>query len=286
MERDLIIECLAPGSDVPATVRRVASFIHQNRPLALASSAAELALRLGVSDATVIRSIQAIGFETLADLRRALVASLSDGRTPADALRRTLRDVGPDIDDAISSALHAQMDNMRALQTRSAQGQISAAVRALHRAARVVVFGIGPSRGIADYICRVLTRNGIDALPIGTTGRALADQIARLRAGDGLIIMAYGKIYHELAVLLEEAQRLSLPIVVITDTIAQQDLPATVTTVTIVSAMRGREGHTAVHATIVVVLETIALALALARSDETIGALDRLNTLRAKLTTP
>ena len=46
--------------------RRVARFIDQNRAAVLASSAVELAASTGTSDATVIRTVQALGFSGLA----------------------------------------------------------------------------------------------------------------------------------------------------------------------------------------------------------------------------
>ena len=48
---------------------RVAKFIDENRQIVLASSAAALGARIGTSDATVLRTIQTLGFAGLADLK-------------------------------------------------------------------------------------------------------------------------------------------------------------------------------------------------------------------------
>ncbi|GBQ81875.1 transcriptional regulator [Gluconacetobacter johannae DSM 13595] len=280
MERDLIAESLHPDSGLSQTAQRVARFIHANRALALASSAADLAQRLGTSDATVIRSVQAMGFDSLSDLRRTLIASLSQVTTPASALCRTMEEVGPDLDDAVSAILRTNADAIHALQTSTTRAQVAAAVRHLHPCTRIAIFGIGPSGGLADYVCRVLNRNGRTSFVIGTTGRAFADDLVQLRPGDGVAVMAYGTLYREIAVLFQEATRLSLPIVLITDRISEDDVPpATV----IVSAMRGKEAHVALHAATVAVMEAIAFALSIGHRDGTIEALDRLNQFRRDL---
>src|SRR5271165_395056 len=64
------------GGSLGAAGQRVAHFIAQNPAAALASSAMDLAASTGTSDATVIRTVQALGYPGLADLKQALVASL------------------------------------------------------------------------------------------------------------------------------------------------------------------------------------------------------------------
>ena len=66
-----------------ASGRRVAKFIDENRQIVLASSAAALGARIGTSDATVLRTIQTLGFASLADLKSAILnsaTSLDAGR--------------------------------------------------------------------------------------------------------------------------------------------------------------------------------------------------------------
>ncbi|WP_342629208.1 MurR/RpiR family transcriptional regulator [Nguyenibacter vanlangensis] len=280
MERDPIVESLHPDSGLSATARRIAQFIHANRALTLASSAADLAQRLDTSDATIIRSIQAMGFESLAEMRQTLVASLSPASNPATALTRTIRDIGSDLPDAIGAILGTHVEMIAALQNPAAQERIVNAVRCLYPARRVAIFGIGPSTGLADYLCRVLNRNGRSSFVIGTTGRAFADDLVSLREGDGLVVMAYGTLYREIAVLFQEASRLGLPTVLVTDRIQAENVPPGTA---IVSAMRGREEHIALHSATVAILESIAFGLSVADREQTVDALDRLNRFRSRI---
>ena len=93
------------GGSLGAAGQRVAHFIARNPAAALASSAVDLAASAGTSDATVIRTVQALGYPGLADLKQALVASLEGDATSAGDMRRTLDDLGEDAILALDSVL-------------------------------------------------------------------------------------------------------------------------------------------------------------------------------------
>src|ERR1700730_9769823 len=56
------------------TELRVAQFLHDNREEVLVSSASALASRTSTSDATVIRTVKALGYSGMAGLRRELAS--------------------------------------------------------------------------------------------------------------------------------------------------------------------------------------------------------------------
>jgi DNA-binding MurR/RpiR family transcriptional regulator len=64
---------------------------------------------------TVIRTVQALGFDGLPDLKRALAADLDDWRTPAVDMRRTLAEVGESVSQAIDAVLEAHREGIEAL---------------------------------------------------------------------------------------------------------------------------------------------------------------------------
>lgn len=280
METDLITQSLHPDSGVTPTTRRIAQFIHDNRALALASSAAELAEKLGISDATVIRSVQAMGFASLAKLRAALISGLTSTHTPAAALTRTIKDTGSDLSEAIGGILDTQIEMASTLKNQIIRQKIAQAIRALHPCTRVAVFGIGPSYSLADYICRVMKRHGRISFPIGSTGRLFADDLILLHPTDAIVVMVYGTLSREVAILCHEAQRQALPIVLITDGISARDVPPDTI---IIPTIRGKKEHIVMHSTTVAILEAIAYGLSIASQDYTLQTLDRLNNFRNKI---
>ena len=259
-----------------ATGLRVARFIDENRQIVLASSAAALGERIGTSDATVLRTIQSLGFPSLAELKSAILRA-GAGSTPADDMRRTLVDVEKTTGKAIDSILQTHAESMAVLRSERCRAQIAAAVRLLDGASRIAVFGIGPSAALATYMSMLLTRSGRRSRSINATGSMLADQLLDLQAGDALLILAYGRLYREVKAVLSEAKALALPSVLITEA---DDTPLARLADVCVAIPRGRPGQIALHGATLVGLESFVLSLAAARPDAALASLDHLNRLR------
>jgi len=199
-----------------ATGLRVAKFIDENRQVVLASSAAALGARIGTSDATVLRTIQSLGFSSLAELKGAILNS-SAVSTPADDMRRTLVDLEKTTGQALDGILRAHAEGLDVLQSDKCGSQMAAAVRLLDGAERIAVFGIGPSSALASYVSILLARNGRRSRAISVTGSMLADQLLDLAKGDALLILAYGRLYREVKAVFAEAKALDLPTVLVTE---------------------------------------------------------------------
>lgn len=260
----------------PATAR-VASYLDQNRAVAVASSAAQIAAQLATSDATVIRTVQALGFERLSDLRQMLAANLDDRRSPATDMGRTLSEVGADATTVVDAVLDAHREGMDALQTEAGRAAIVSAITALHPAARIGVFGIGPSAHIARYLAFQLNRSGRGSLLLDATEWGLADQLLELRAGDAVLLLAYGQPYREVQAVMFEARRLGLPVVLVTET--QTSALARQATVVLL-ARRGRADQVALHAITLIALEAIVLGLTAADHRNALQQLADLDRLR------
>jgi DNA-binding MurR/RpiR family transcriptional regulator len=255
---------------------RVAKFIDENRQIVLASSAAALAARIGTSDATVLRTIQTLGFASLADLKRAILDS-GTVSTPADDMRRTLVDLEKATGDALDGILQAHADSLAVLTSVECRAQMAAGVRVLDRAERIAVFGIGPSAALATYVSILLTRNGRRSRTISATGSMLADQLLDLGKGDVLLILAYGRLYREVKAVFAEAKALGLATVLVTEA---DDTPLARLADVCVAIPRGRPGQVALHAATLVGLEALVLSLASAKPEAALASLDNLNRLR------
>ena len=268
----------ALGPSLAPAARRVTQFIDQNRAAVLASSALELAARTQTSDATVIRAVQALGFTGLADLKQALVSAIERPVAPADAMRRTLDDVGDDTSQAVNLVLDAHAEAFKALRSLPSRAAIAEAVGVLHPAERIIVFGIGPSAALATYVALLLTRSGRRSGTLNMTGGMLADQMLDLRAGDALIVLAYGRAYREVNAVFTESRRFGLPVVLVTDSLDRKF--ARVASV-VLPARRGRAERVALHGATLVCLEALVLGLAAAHRTAAITTLERLDQLRA-----
>jgi DNA-binding MurR/RpiR family transcriptional regulator len=255
---------------------RVAKFIDENRQIVLASSAAALGARIGTSDATVLRTIQSLGFASLADLKSAILNGRPNS-TPADDMRRTLVDLDRATGAALDGVLQAHADGLGVLRSKKCRARIAAGVRSLDGAGRIVVFGIGPSSALANYVSVLLARSGRRSRTISATGSMLADQLLDLGKGDALLILAYGRLYREVKAVFAEARLLRLPTVLITEA---DDTPLAKLADVCVAVPRGRPGQMALHGTTLVCLEALVLSLAAAKPEAALASLDNLDRLR------
>lgn len=278
-KRDELAMRLRGGSRrLPPSVLQVAKFIDENRITALASSASQLAERIGTSDASVIRAVKALGFEGLPHLRNALAVALEQRATPADNMRRTLKDVGESAEKAIADVVDAHAAALAELATRAGRANIAEAIRTLLPGRRIAIFGIGPSAHVARYLAAILHRTGRESIALDATGLALADQLLALRQGDALVALSYGVPYREVLATLRECRRLTLPVVLVTDA---ADTPLSRFADVVLTARRGRRQRVAVHAATLAALEAVALGLAASDRQRALDTLERLNDLRS-----
>ena len=143
-----------------------------------------------------------------------------------------------------------------------------------------MVFGLGPSSALADYFTIQLGRFGIDAVSLTNTGLLFADDLRKLRQGDVVMLLAYSRIYPELAVLLDEAHRLDLETILLTDTLAAALRRRVNLTLAVA---RGRSDMLSLHTGTLALLEALLVGVAAKRPEETMHALKSLNALRSKL---
>jgi len=262
------------------TEQRVARFFQENRAEVLIGSAAALAAKLNTSDATIVRATQALGFSGLDEMRRALADELRDSLSPAARLTRTLGKVGTDLSVAFNMTVDTHLKSLEGLRAIPAE-QFEKAVGYVVNAQRIMVFGLGPSSAIANYLVIQLARFGLDATSLTHTGLLFADDLQKLRKGDLVIILAYGRVYQELAVLLDEIQRLETRSLLLTDTLASKlrervDL--------VLPVARGQADMLSTHTATLGLLEAILVGVATRRPAETLASLEGLNERRKKLT--
>jgi DNA-binding MurR/RpiR family transcriptional regulator len=261
--------------------QRVVRFFQENREEVLIASAAALASRAATSDATVVRATKALGFAGMEALRRSLAAELRTTLSPADRVARTVDEIGHDLDAAFDATLAVHIQALANLRRDISSGAFEKAVGTLIEARGIRVFGIGPSSAMADYFVAQLARFGLDAASLTRTGLLFADDLQTLRRGDAVVILAYGRLYRELAALLDEADRLGLTTLLVTDTLAatlrrRVDL--------VLRVARGRAEMLSMHTATLGLLEMLLVGVATQRTAETVAHLEALNRLRAKLT--
>ncbi|WP_415392494.1 MurR/RpiR family transcriptional regulator [Paracoccus sp. SJTW-4] len=278
--RDLFTQRHARCRDrLSPAFKRVADYIAANPIETLTLSALDLGRATGTSDATVVRAVQALGFDGLHDLRSELASAYRERSAPADNLARTWAEVGEDTEAAMDRVIASLSDALAALRDGPVRRAMPDALKILHVAERIAVFGVGPTAHIAAYFAARLRRKGRRQLVLDQMGTALADQLLELERGDALVMLAYGKPYPEAEAeaTIFEARRLQIPVILLTD--APDEKPARSATV-VLPVPRGRSGQVALHSATVACLEMLLLGLATTDRETAATALAELERLR------
>jgi DNA-binding MurR/RpiR family transcriptional regulator len=260
--------------------QRVAQFFRRNREEVLIASAATLAAKAKTSDATVVRAARGLGYTGLDALRRSLAEEMRQNLSPADRLSRTLDAVGGSPAAAFQSTLDTHLQCLQSLSSSILPGQFETVVDATATARRVVAFGIGPSSAMVDYLAIQLGRFGIEALSFTNTGLLFADDLRKLRPGDVVVILAYGRVYAELAALLDSAAALDLRVFLITDSLTGVVKKRVEV---VLSVPRGRSDMLSMHTATLGFIEALLVGIATKRPQETLGSLKKLNQARTRL---
>jgi DNA-binding MurR/RpiR family transcriptional regulator len=260
--------------------QRVVRFFQENREEVLIASAATLAGKAETSDATIVRATKALGFSGLDELRRTLADELRTSLSPAERLTRTLSEVGNSLSAAFQTTIEIHLQSLESLRRSVPTEQFEKAVDSIIGARRVLVFGLGPSSAMATYLVIQLARFGLDAISLTNTGLLFADDLRKVRKGDLVIILAYGRVYAELDALLDEVRRDKVTSLLLTDTLAAQlrhhvDL--------VLSVARGRAEMLSMHTATLGLIEALLVGLATKRPRETLASLEELNEAREKL---
>jgi DNA-binding MurR/RpiR family transcriptional regulator len=265
------------GEDLAPAERRVAAQLLDLGPEATLLSAAALAVRLGTSDATVVRTAKSLGYSGLAELRRAL-ATYGDNPPLGERLRRTLEQVPAD--ELLASALRNHLTALETLTRNVSPQAFHDAVSVLADRDRVIWRGVGPSAHLAAYGQLMTQRIGKRSNALVHTGTSFADELLTLAPSDAIVVFAYGRLQSHVQVLLRRAETVAAPVVLITDTLGRK-LEASVAVT--LQCGRGAPGLFASHATTLVVVESLVLGVAATHQAASEASLARLNELRAAL---
>jgi DNA-binding MurR/RpiR family transcriptional regulator len=267
------------GTLTPAEQRMALFFVAQKHAVLL-GSAAQIGEMASASDATVVRTARSLGFDSLSRLRKELLAELTGTPSPAKRLEHTLDATGANGEGALSHVIGIHESVLDVLKRPDISQRFSNAVEILSKARRRHIFGIGPSGAMADYAALQFNRIGLSAIAMSVAGVGLADRLLWIEPGDAILMMAQAPLYREVTVVLEEAQRQGVPVVLISDNLGARVADKIAE---LLPVPRGKADHLAMHGGTMVLIEAMIIGLASRHREAAIDNLDRLSALRGAL---
>jgi DNA-binding MurR/RpiR family transcriptional regulator len=257
----------------------VARYMAENPQEVAFASAEELGQLTGTSDATVIRTVKALGYPGLPNLKRSLQASLREHFTPAGRLTRALDAVSDDPEQIFDAVVAEQISLLQAAQRTVRQGEFNKAVSIISNARYVLTCAVGVHGQLAKYFTTRMLRQGRYAHVIADSGFLVADALVPLAEGDAVILVCHEPAQPEDEAVIDHARSVGARIILITDTLGSA---LTDQVDAVLSAEIGPHGLSSITVTITI-LEALTLALAAAERERVSGAMRKLVAVRERL---
>ncbi|HET9533317.1 MAG TPA: MurR/RpiR family transcriptional regulator [Blastocatellia bacterium] len=159
-------------------------------------SSRELARRYRVDAATIVRTIQALGYERFADFAADLRRHFMTRVTPYTVMKAAAREKRS-ISDHIRNSLDRDGENLSVLTSTSDTERVTELARLIHRSRRILVIGVDLAASLAWFLGYGLSPLGFDAeAPVGSAGN-LQHKVDVLTQKDLVIAISFGRCLRE-----------------------------------------------------------------------------------------
>ena len=266
-------------NDLTKSEKRIANFLRKNQEESAFLSAGEIASRLDLSEATLVRFARSLGFSSYPAMRTVLQDNFRRRVTHSARLRGRLNDLrdGGDIFERLTAT---EIDFLTQALDSIKQEELNKAVEILHEHDRVFVFGLGPSVSLVDLLELRLRRFGREVVPLTSSGREFLEYLTMMEEKDLLFVICFFDQNPALKLVIDYANKVGTTIIMLTDTL-EAILGDKVDVV--LSAKRGPIGE--FHSLVVpmTVINALLLSLASMEQEKTMTLLDKLDNLRDQL---
>ncbi|OGN89126.1 MAG: hypothetical protein A2Y88_01195 [Chloroflexi bacterium RBG_13_48_10] len=259
--------------------KRIANYLRKNQEESAFLAAGEIADRLGLSEATLVRFARSLGFSSYPAMRTVLQEAFRRRVTHSARLRGRLEDLrqGGDIFERL---VVSEIDYLtQALETVDRQA-FQKAVELLRSCERIFVFGVGPSVSLVDLIEIRLNRFGRQVIPLTTAGREILEPLMLMNDRDLLFMICFFDVTPTQQLILDYANEVSCPVILLTDTLGsvigdKADI--------VLAARRGPMAE--FHSLVVpmTIINTLLLAIANVDRELVMANLDKLDQMRERL---
>lgn len=266
-------------NDLTKSEKRIANFLRKNQEESAFLPASEIARRLSLSEATLVRFARTLGFTSYPSMRAVLQENFRRRVSHSARLRGRLDDLreGGDLFERLTAT---EIDYLTQALESIDRTEMNKAVQLLREHERIFVFGLGPSISLVDLMEIRLRRFGKEVVPLKYSGREIVESLLLLNASDLLFVICFFDQNPALKLILEYGVKVGCPIIMLTDTL---DAMLGDRVDVCLSARRGPMGK--FHSLVVPMTVINALLLSLASEDEEkiIPQLDKLDSLRSTL---
>jgi DNA-binding MurR/RpiR family transcriptional regulator len=203
-------------SPLSGTRRRLIREILDNHEETFFLSSREMAKRYNVDAATIVRTVQALGYERFADFAADLRQHFVDHITPYTVLKAATQEKRS-VTQQIQHSVERDVESLSVLRSSLAVDRAVDLAKRIHGARNILVVGVDLAASLAWFLAYGLTPLGFSAeAPTGSTGN-LQHKIDLLTAKDLLVAISFGKCLRETVEAVDRAHGRGIPTFGITD---------------------------------------------------------------------
>jgi DNA-binding MurR/RpiR family transcriptional regulator len=254
---------------LPPQQRVIAEYLLENLESVPFLSVPELAHRIGVSEATVVRFAQRIGYAGFSELKMDLVDMLQGRLAGSDATEPV--EVGNDV---LGSVAALEITNVRRTVDGLDRASFSAAAESIFAADHVFTFGMGVSAHLAELACYTLIEVGIRATALSTRFSSPREQLVPARSTDLLLVLSFPPYSRQTLDMLSEAAERNMVTVALCDRLTA---PASTLASHVLPVKSDNMMFTNAVAAVTIMINALATEIATAHQGRAIEALSQIN---------
>lgn len=147
--------------------------------------------QLNIDAATLLRTVQAMGFKRYHDFQQYLHDRSIAFSTALDALEQS-SDHGNSVEALIGKSIDRDIDNLRQLRSGLDRTRVVALANRLHEARRILIFAGDMSRSLALYLDYNLGTLGLNTVAALTAGE-IVHRVRHVSNKDVVVAISYGR---------------------------------------------------------------------------------------------
>lgn len=195
----------------------IAEYILKHYDKAAFMTAAKLGVSVGVSESTVVRFANQLGFEGYPELQKALQELIKNKLTTAQRIELSNEYVVPN--NALRGVLKSDMENIRATMEKINYDAFEKTIETILKSKKIYIVGLRSSAALADFLGYYLNLilDNVKVVSYGVSG--LFEQMLTLGADDCVIGIGFPRYAMRTLETLDYAKNKGATIVSITDSV-------------------------------------------------------------------
>ena len=263
---------LEPPQNLTEGQKKVLRYILDNSEECAFLSASELARRTGVSEATVIRLAQALGFEGFPELKEELRTMLKERISTVMRLEAA-SDRARDEGDVLLKVFRKDIENLSQTVSELPVDTFREAVKAVRKADRLYVIGLRSAYSLALFLWTAMRYIGKEAFLLRPGHGELWDEPVLWRRRDVLIAISFPRYTRDTVEVVQYARRKGLRCIAITDSLLS---PVAQVSDIVLTARCEMDSYVESFTAPLSLINALVTAVSVAERDKALKALRRL----------